>query len=168
MQELVPLQNGPLAAARSAAMPSSSRGDSDETQTVTSSSSAMPTAVLAPPSGSPESSACTASRAASEMDVADRAVSLKFKPEASIVNSRVNCGKGGVGGGGGGGVGDGGGGDSKGLQSLQSVLVAQELYSDPGPPSSQSPSKAWMQLSWHVWGGDSGGPGGRLTRSPQS
>ena len=65
-------------------------------------------------------------------------------------------GKGGGGeGGGGGGDGDGGGGegmggDIRGLQSVQSVPRVQSLHSDPGPPSSHSPSEAKLHISVQV------------------
>ena len=57
----------------------------------------------------------------------------------------------------GGGEGDGGGGSAgRDPQSWQSVPKEQSEWSDPSPPSSQSPSKAWLQVSVH----DTKGPEG--------
>jgi hypothetical protein len=67
-----------------------------------------------------------------------------------------DCGGGEGGGGegeGGGGDGDGGGGDGeriRGLQSVQSVPRVQALHSDPGPPSSHSPSEVNIHISVQV------------------
>ena len=40
----------------------------------------------------------------------------------------------------------GGDGDGRGPQSVQSVPTEQSLYSEPGPPSSQSPSEAQLHV----------------------
>jgi hypothetical protein len=58
------------------------------------------------------------------------------------VHSEDGGGEGEGGGGEGGEGGEGGGGCIRGPQSVQSVPRLQEVYSDPDPPSSQSPSEA--------------------------
>ena len=51
-------------------------------------------------------------------------------------------------------------GDTRGLQSVQSVPRVQELNSDPGPPSSHSPSEAKSHISVQDGGGGGEGEGG--------
>ena len=79
-------------------------------------------------------------------------------------------------GGGAGGNGGGGNAQLRGPQSVQSVPIEQELYSDPGPPSSQlkldallpEPSE-YVHVSSHKQpGGLGGGAGGGQLRGPQS
>ena len=48
----------------------------------------------------------------------------------------------------------------RGPQSMQSVPMLQMLNSDPVPPSSQSPSEAWVQLLVHTAPGANGGERG--------
>merc|ERR1719502_2600083 len=89
-----------------------------------------------------------------------------FSLHASRSYARMNssahdswpCG-GGLGDGGGGGLGDGGGGEAVGVelrgpQSAQSLpsghVPLDTRYSAPGPPSSQSPSCAYVQVSEHT------------------
>ena len=80
-------------------------------------------------------------------------------------------GEGGEGGGDGGGDG-GGGAAQRSPQSSQSVPTLQAAYSEPGPPSSQSPSAGYdvQLLAQHGGGGEGGaaGGGGRTHRGPQS
>ena len=72
-----------------------------------------------------------------------------------------------------GGSGSGGDGYGRGPQSVQSVPTEQMLCSEPGPPSSQSPSLAQLHVVLHMTGvgevkGNAGGSGDGYGRGPQS
>ena len=83
-------------------------------------------------------------------------------PSEAWVHSLLQPGVTGIGGGFGGRV-------PRSPQSKQSMPMPQMPYSAPGPPSSQSPSDAWMQFSLQPGVmGTGGGEGGRMPRSPQS